>query len=263
MTPWRSLSEELDRWADRGLTATLWWRDDDAALADPALDRLLGLCTTLGDAPLTLAVIPRTVHEEAAGAILARETASVIQHGYAHRNHAAEGERKAEFGDSRDASRRPASRALDELALGRRRLAEMFGERFAAILAPPWNRLAASLTARLTGVGLRGLSTYGPRAHVNPADDLVQVNCHIDIIDWRGGRGFIGEERALGLAIDHLKARRGAAVDAAEPTGLLSHHLVHDEAAWRFIEDFIGATRRHGAVRWLTVGEAFEQKCPK
>jgi hypothetical protein len=252
MTAWRDLTEELDRWSDQGLTATLWWRDDDAALPDPALDRLLGLCTSLGDAPLALAVIPKTVHEEAAGAILARQSATVIQHGYAHRNHAAEGERKTEFGESRDGHA-----ALDELVLGRRRLEAMFTERFAPILAPPWNRLAGPLIAQLAGAGLSGLTRYGPRAHANPAAGLVQVNCHIDVIDWRGSRGFVGEERALGLAIDHLRARRTAAVDSAEPTGLMSHHLAHDEAAWRFIEDFIAATGRHGAARWLTVGDAF------
>ncbi len=251
MTGWHSLTEELDRWADQGLTATLWWRDDDAARPDPALDRLLGLCPV----PLALAVIPKLVHEAAAGAILAHGSATVIQHGYAHRNHAAEGEPKAEFGDGRDAGA-----ALHELALGRRRLRALFGDRFAPVLAPPWNRLAASLTARLASVGLTGLSTYGPRASAEPARELSQVNSHIDVIDWRGSRGFVGEDAALGLAIDHLGARRTAAVDPVEPTGLLSHHRVHDAPTWRFIEAFIAATGRHGAARWLAVGDAFERK---
>lgn len=248
MNAWHSLVEELDRWADQGRLATLWWRDDDAALPDPALDRLLGLSAT----PLALAVIPETVHGEAAGAILARSTATVIQHGYAHRNHADPGERKTELGDGRDAEE-----ALDELSRGRRRLVEKFGDRFAPILAPPWNRLSASLTGRLSGIGLSGLSTYGPRAAAEPAPGLAQVNSHIDIIDWRGSRGFVGEDAALSLAIGHLRARRTAAADAAEPTGLLSHHLVHDEPAWRFIEEFIAATGRHPAARWLTVDDAF------
>ena len=252
MTPWHSLTEELDRWADLGSCATLWWRDDDAALPDPALDRLLGLSPT----PLALAVIPKTVHGEAAGAILAHPTATVIQHGYAHRNHAARGERKTEFGDDRDADS-----ALDELGLGRRRLRETFGDRFAPILTPPWNRLSASLTGRLVGIGLSGLSMYGPRGAAEPARGLAQVNSHIDIIDWRGSRGFVGEDAALGLAIGHLGARRTAAADPAEPTGLLSHHLVHDEPSWRFIVEFIAATERHAAARWLTVGDAFERGC--
>ena len=113
MTGWHSLTEELDCWADQGLSATLWWRDDDAALPDPALDRLLGLSRT----PLALAVIPETVHGEAAGAILARSTATVIQHGYAHRNHEPEGIRKCEFGAQQDMDD-----ALDDLVTGRRQV---------------------------------------------------------------------------------------------------------------------------------------------
>jgi len=254
MTTWHDLTEELDHWSDAGRIATLWWRDDDAARPDPALDRLLGLCTSLGSIPLALAVIPKTVHQEAAGAILAQDTATVIQHGYAHQNHAVEGERKAELADNRDGHD-----ALDELVIGRRRLEAMFDDCFAPILAPPWNRLAEPLLAQLAGAGLSGLSTYGPRTHANPAEGLAQVNCHIDIIDWRGSRGFVGEDRALGLALDHLQGRRSAAVDATEPTGLMSHHLAHDEASWQFIEEFIAATSRHGAARWLSAGDAFER----
>ena len=253
MADWNSLHEELGRWADEGLTATLWWRDDDAALPDPALDRLLGLCPV----PLALAVIPATVHEETAGTILAHGAATVIQHGYAHRNREPEGRRKCEFGDHQDMDD-----ALDDLVIGRRRLEALFDDRFAPVLAPPWNRLAASYTAQLIGVGLTGLTTYGPRAAASPAPGVVQVNSHIDIIDWRGTRGFVGEDAALGLAVDHLAARRAETVDTAEPTGLLSHHLVHDEATWHFIEAFVAATSDHKAACWFAVGDAFRPGGP-
>ena len=250
MTDWHSLTEELDCWADQGLSATLWWRDDDAALPDPALDRLLGFCPE----PLALAVIPEKVHGEAAAAILAQRAATVIQHGYAHRSYAARGEGKSEYSEARDAED-----ALDELVIGRRKLEALFGDRFEPILAPPWNRLAESYTGQLVGVGLSGLSRYGPRPAASPATGVAQVNSHIDLIDWRGSRGFVGEDIALGLAIGHLAARRAGTVDALEPTGLLSHHLVHDAATWRFIEDFMDATGRHDAARWLTVSEAFQR----
>ena len=51
--------------------------------------------------------------------------------------------------------------------------------------------------------------------------------------------------------------RRTGEMDDAEPTGLLSHHLVHDEAAWRFIDDYIEATKSHPAARWISAREAF------
>lgn len=56
-TAWDALMGELDAWAESGLTASFWWRDDDAADHTPALDRLLDERGQL-DVPLALAVIP-------------------------------------------------------------------------------------------------------------------------------------------------------------------------------------------------------------
>jgi hypothetical protein len=47
------------------------------------------------------------------------------------------------------------------------------------------------------------------------------------------------------------------AADPTEPTGLMTHHLYHDEACWRFIGAFLSQTRSHPAVRWLDPREAF------
>ena len=251
MTNWNDLGDELDRWADGGRGATLWWRDDDAVEATPGLDRLLGLRAALG-VPLALAVVPASAGKDLAAAIAGAGGVSLLQHGYAHRNHAADGERKAELGPGR-----APEEALGELAAGRERLAALFGDPPAIVLVPPWNRIADRLLAHLGAAGYRGLSTYGPRARVLAAPGVVQVNTHVDVIDWRGGRGFVGEAAALGLAVGHLAARRAAAGNGGEPTGLLSHHLVHDAAAWDFIEAFIAATADHPAVRWLDAAEAF------
>ena len=256
MSDWSDLGDELDRWADAGLSATLWWRDDDAARATPALGRLLGLRAGLG-IPLALAVVPAVAGEDLAAAIAGAGGVSVLQHGYAHRNHAGHGAPKAELGPNR-----APDDALGELAAGRERLVALFGGPAAAVLVPPWNRIADRLLPRLGAAGYTGLSTYGPRARALAAPGVVQVNTHVELIDWRGGRGFVGEAAALGLAVGHLAARRGGASDGAgdgggEPTGLLSHHLVHDEAAWDFIAAFVAATTAHSAARWLDAGEAF------
>ena len=37
--------------------------------------------------------------------------------------------------------------------------------------------------------------------------------------------------------------------------GLLTHHLVHDEAAWIFLDAFFAATARHPACRWATLAD--------
>jgi hypothetical protein len=78
----------------------------------------------------------------------------------------------------------------------------------------------------------------------------VQVNTHVDVIDWRGTRGFIGEQQALGAATAHLQARREGRADANEATGWLTHHLAHDDACWAFLERLFDRTRREPAVAW-------------
>jgi hypothetical protein len=239
---WQRLAAELDRWGPG--EATLWWRDDDAALPTPALDRLLAL----GPQPLALAVIPGQ-----ASALLPERLAGrpvdVLQHGFAHVNHEPAGEKKAELG-----SARPAATVLGELARGRQRLERLFGRRALPVLVPPWNRIAEALVDRLPGLGYAGLSTYGPRP---AAPGLHRVNTHVDIIDWRGGRAFIGAAAALDLTLAHLSARRTGRADRREPTGILTHHLVMAEAGFAFLGELLAASARHPAVQWLGARDIF------
>jgi len=251
MDDWRPLGEELDRWGEAGRTASAWWRDDDAARATPALDRLLALAERAG-VPVALAVIPKAIEDAARDRIVACARARVLQHGYAHVNHSPPGERKAELGAAR-----PVETVLGELDRGRRRLAGAFGARALPVLVPPWNRIAAPVAARIASLGLAGLSTYGARQGARTETGVRQVNTHVDIIAWRTTRGFVGARAALALAVDHLRARREGRVDADEPTGLLTHHLDHDPACWDFIARFAAVLRDHGAGRWLDAAEAF------
>ena len=61
----------------------------------------------------------------------------------------------------------------------------------------------------------------------------------------------------LGRIVGHLKARRAGAVDIAEPTGLLTHHLVQDRETAGFIVRLLNVTRHHPAARWIGATEAF------
>jgi hypothetical protein len=121
-------------------------------------------------------------------------------------------------------------------------------------MVPPWNRIAPEVREALPGLGYRGLSTFRPR----PAPSaLIEINTHLDIVDWSGTRRFVGEERALGDVIRHLRARRLREADRDEPTGLLTHHLAHDEACWRFVGDFVTFTRACPQARWLAARDIF------
>ncbi|WP_343216405.1 polysaccharide deacetylase family protein, partial [Inquilinus limosus] len=237
---WTELRVELDRWAASGRRATFWWRDDDAVAPTPALDRLLALAARHGRW-VALAVIPAGA-EPALADRLAGTTATVIQHGWAHRSHAPAGEKKAELGDHR-----PAETVLAELTAGRERLQALFGGRFRPVLAPPWNRIGPGVRARLGEAGLDVLSGFGARdAGPGPA----QVNTHADPIDWRGTRGFAGVDHTLAPVLRHLADRRAGAADPEEPTGLLTHHLAHDDEGWIFLDGLLSTLTRHPATAW-------------
>ena len=246
---WEAFGTELQRWSDAGREVSFWWRDDDATRADPALARLLELAER-ARAPLALAVIPSGAEAGLFEAMCRMTT--VIQHGADHLNRAATGAKKSEF---------PEGAAVDDaiarISAARERLARLAGARMLPVLAPPWNRIDRALLPGLAGAGLRGLSQYGPRVAEFPAAGLRQVNTHVDIIDWRGSRGFAGEAAVLRMAEAHLTARRTGRADPAEPTGWLTHHACHDGPAWDFLERLFEFTRGTPAVRWKAAAELF------
>lgn len=252
---WDAFGNELDAWAASGRTASFWWRDDDAVAATPELDRLLAI-TAAHDIPPALAVIPAQAEPSLFARLAHAPQATVLQHGYAHRNHAPAGARKCELGDER-----PAEAVLAELARGRALLDAATRGRALPVLVPPWNRIGATVQARLGEAGLTGLSTSKPRARRRVAAGLVQANVHVDPIDWaaqrRGEGGFAGDHQVLDAALRHLRARRSGTVDATEPTGFLTHHLVMDEATWRFAERLAASVARHPAARWVAAGAVF------
>ncbi len=250
MTDWGSLEEELRRWADAGRLATLWWRDDDAERPTTALERLLEVAGDAG-ARLALAVIPARA-ERALAEMLGGQDVAVLQHGYAHRNHAPPEDKKEELGPHR-----PFANTLGELAMGWQGIEALFRPLALPVLVPPWNRIAPHLVPMLPEIGYRGLSTHGPRARAHPVAGFNQANTHIDVIDWAGTRDFIGAPAALGLAVAHLRDRRLGTVDPGEPTGLLTHHLAQSGESFRFLSDFAQVIANDPGARWVGAAEAF------
>ena len=263
MSGWQALHQELDAWRETGQVATFWWRDDDAVDCCPALDRLLDL-SARNHAPLNLAVIPARA-TDALAARLARAPVrvAVMQHGFDHANHAPAGEKSMELG-----RHRPKVAICEDLVRGSAMLNERFGTQAVPVLVPPWNRIAAELVPALAALGFRGLSAHTARTAMRPAEGLVACNTHLDVMRWRPERGFLGEDEALGSLIGHLRARRQAraeppagaphAAEPDEPSGLLTHHLVMDDAAWAFVSRLLEVLAGHPAARWSTADEAFQ-----
>jgi predicted deacetylase len=237
------LDAHLDWFAERGLSVPVWWRDDDAVEPTPALDRLIAIANA-HEIEVALAVIPIDATEALAERIADEPFVSVLQHGYAHRNHQdkARGEKAAEFG-----SRRDPDQAIAELKTGNARLRTLFGPRFVPVFVPPWNRLSPQTARRLSEAGLVASSTFTqfhPRA-------LPYLQTHIDMIKWKKERRFIGW-RSAALRFDYQLARRRTNAD--EPLGILSHHLAQNDACFEFLDRTFDILRAHPGARFVRAG---------
>ena len=244
---WKGLYAELAAWRERGRTPSFWWRDDDATMASPALDRLIGLAA-VHDVPLALAVIPAALDPSLVRRLRTAKRVEVLQHGWSHDDHGLEGARNTELSDAW-----PMPEADARLTEGRARLRAQFAGRFVPVMVPPWNRIDDRIARRLTGHGYAATSGLGRRAgnEFGPP----RINVHLDVIDWQEAPRFRGEEQVLAVAVAHLADRRQGSADPEEPTGLMTHHLVHDEAAWAFVDRFVGDTSTYGG-RWLSTTAA-------
>ncbi|SFP45586.1 hypothetical protein SAMN03159463_04246 [Mesorhizobium sp. NFR06] len=236
---WQPLVEELASLQRADRKVEFWLRDDDAVDPTPALDRLLGLTGEFA-VPVTLAVIPALTDEKLVARLDQAPHATVAVHGWAHRNHAPEDQKKQELGPHR-----PREAVLDDLTRGLARVTGLHGARAVPMLVPPWNRIDAGLVPDLGSIGFAALSVYGPP---KPAS-LAVINSNVDIMDWHGTRGC----RDHATLVQAIAAQLQDAFDGGEPVGLLTHHLVHDESAWLFLERLFAVTARAGACAWLPI----------
>ncbi|MFK7836270.1 MAG: polysaccharide deacetylase family protein [Sulfitobacter sp.] len=238
-TDWSPVETELERWRNQGLKLSFWWRDDDAVKPTTALDRLSDLSERL-HVPVHLAVIPN--HATSALASLCSDALHLhpLVHGWAHANHAPEGSKKAEFGHARPDILTDARAGLD-------RLQGLFGPSLVPVFVPPWNRVTDELIPDLAGASFKGISTFTPRDKRTPAPGLVQINTHIDPIDWRGGGGVVDKNQLVEHIVRLLKDRRMGQTDNGEPLGVLTHHLVHDEAIWAYVTECLRVLLDGGA----------------
>ncbi|NNU50801.1 polysaccharide deacetylase [Rhizobium sp. WYCCWR 11279] len=243
---WDPLRRELDRWQAAGRVARFWLRDDDAVEPTQALETLMTLARQ-SEVPLTLAVIPGLTGEALAARLVEDAAVAVAVHGWSHTNHAGPERKKQELGGDR-----PADVVLGELGEGFRLLQRLHPARFLPVLVPPWNRIDAALIPALPGLGFAALSVYGRATQDGPVQLL---NTHVDIIDWHGTRGGRTEAELVAELVAELRDRFAG---NDEPVGVLTHHLVHDTAAWDFLSALFATTGRHPAVRWSPASALLE-----
>lgn len=244
-----SLTSMLDKLFAQG--ATFWWRDDDAAEPSPALDRLLEISRSRSF-PCALSVIPAATGPALAKRLENHPEISVIQHGYAHTDHAPKGAGSWELG-----AHRPVEEVLAELDQGRRILRELFGSRFVPALVPPWNNIAPELLPKLHDKGFLGLSADAD-APPPPTPGLIHAHAHSDLLRWKKGPArFAGERKAVNPIVEELQRQSTGAHPG--PVGILTHHLEMDEAAWSFLESLLDVLNSHPAARSVSAASIWQE----
>ncbi len=246
---WRRLDAALKSFRREGRAARLWWRDDDAEIVTPQLNRLAERAEAHA-IPLTLAVVPAGASKELRSVLARGDNWTALVHGFAHKNYAPHSEKRAEFGDHR-----PIKRMCDELRMGLDRLQAILPDHGRAVLVPPWNRIAPGLLPRLQPIGYVAVSTFGPRPRKAV---LPTLNSHVDIMNWRTRR-FAGTETVLEKLIGLLEAQARVANDPGEPIGLLTHHRQHDRAAEVFLDRLAVHIDKSDGARWIGFDEALAE----
>lgn len=231
------LLKALDEVSTAGDRVQLWLRDDDAVEPSPALDRLMAL-TKAYSVPAMVAVIPENAGEPLSERLADEPHALVAVHGWSHHNYAPAGEKKQELG-----RHRPRETVLGELEAGFSKLAKLHGSRFRPMLVPPWNRIDEDLLSSLTSLGFTSLSIFGKERSASP---IHLVNTHVDVMDWHGTRGGRPAEILFGEIADWIVRE-----DRPPVIGVLTHHLVHDELVWSFLNELFEVTSGHSASVWI------------
>lgn len=224
------LERELARWREAGLSPRLWWRDDDAREPTPALDRLLRVADGV---PLALAIVPDGDLAGLGRALGPVSNVTISQHGVDHVNRRGPGEAMGEhpLGAS-------AAVMAQRISAGRAQM-EAHGLT-PAFYTPPWNRLDDHLMDALAASGSGGLSGWGGFQGLEGR--CRRLDAHIDLLRWKPRPRFRGDAAFL-RALQRELARRRRTRRFHDPIGLLTHHLDHDEGAWRFLGELVDFTR--------------------
>ncbi len=255
--PWADIRIELDAWSAKKREALFWWRDDDATDANAKLKALLAVAEDFA-VPVALSAIPARAKPALAKLVNKTEVAEILVHGLRHENHAARDRTKRELGGelSLDA-------VLLDAATGLRLSRARFGTKCLPVLVPPWNRITARAVPHLSKLGFKGLSTWKPRVKKLAAPGLIQVNAHLDFIDWRDGRTLKPQKEIAGLLLRKLRWRREKVARQEEPLGLLTHHAYWTNAKQRLMAGLLETLKAHPAVRFVKASDAFELNPPQ
>ena len=240
------LEHELAIWRRAWKAPVLWWRDDDCREPTWQLDRLLYLRAGL---PITLAVIPDRDLGPLAKRLEGAEGVSIAQHGVDHENRLPEPGPRSEF--PTDTTQEAVNA---QVTAGRARLTA--AGLAPLVFVPPWNEADHRLKAAILAAGY---STYSVGIYGEASPDLKHIGAQVDVLRWKGKPHFRGQRRIFDALRSELEQRRlSGRFD--EPIGLLTHHLVHDESTWAFLDWFFKFSRSR--FEWRSLDSLCETATP-
>ena len=269
---WDEARRELDCWADAGLTAKFWLRDDDAFERSEKLERLRDLAAR-HNIRIGLAVIPAKILPSLSD-FLGNNMRHFhpMCHGWKHVNHNRKN-RPGEFGPDRPFS----SMIVDaRLAHG------LFSERFGAlktIFVPPFNRVTPAVIKALPDIGFFGISlmpnylerkmlqlgvplTWSKVIKIPDLSGCPRIDVHLDVINWKM-KTAQDTKTIVNQLVRQLRGRRLGLLAADTPIGLLTHHLAHNEPIWRSCDQALEFLRSHQAVEFIDVARWADEHSPK
>ncbi len=236
------LEAELSLWAHAGLVVPLWWRDDDAVAATPALDRLLALLSPAG-AAVALAVIPSRADASLRRFVGAGCT--IWQHGWSHTFYD-----NGEFGDGRDLT----AMRRDALA-GQRALDALFGPGgWQRVFVPPNHCLSLEFKSSIHDLGFLGVSAGVPLTAHLPG--VREVNADVDVMDWPAG-ALLPDPVLYEAVASALAERRTDTCAVTKPLGILTHHLAFRDNDWTRVARLIRYLSAHSSIRFVHPSSLF------
>lgn len=226
----------------------LWWRDDDAIEDGPELRRIIEL-SARWDVPLALAVIP-ALAKSSLVEIGQEPKIDFLVHGFAHENHAPNGERKAEFTSGMDLG--GLRRMLSD---GHTRLKRLVPKAL-PVFVPPWNRFPSEHLRELEAAAYSGFSAWGSETGWRYNGGIRIANTHLDLIDWKGGASPKPIERLLSEFHNLCWATDRA---ANAPIGILTHHKQMPGEAFGHLEEFFRYVARQPDFVWTSARSIFRR----
>jgi hypothetical protein len=239
-----AIRAELDLCVDAGVRVPVWVRDDDAVADTPRLRQLLDIARG-HDLVVALGVIPGKTEASLVRLIESEAACCVWQHGWVHDFH-----RHGEFGRGRTLDP-----MIEDALKGQRAMDALFGaDGWQRVFVPPNHRITPDFKRLAPALGYWGVSAG--EGGIAPIDGVAEVNADVDLMLWKKGRLRSADD--LGLAIGkQVSDRRTGRLPASSPLGILTHHLVFDADAMRFVAGLCGLLLSHPAVYGVGADQLF------